>query len=43
MCVAKFDKYVCAAFGPAVARPEALEKIAVNFESLTTDSTLDNA
>ncbi len=41
--VAKFDKFICAAFGPAVQRPEALEKINLSFEKVTTDSTLDNA
>lgn len=40
--VAKFDKYVCAAFGEGVARPAALEEIAVSFETITTDSSLDN-
>jgi hypothetical protein len=40
--IAKFDKYVCAAFGPVAARPEALERLNVQFEQLTTDSTLDN-
>lgn len=40
--IAKFDKYVCAAFGPAVARPTAFEDLKVNFSQITTDSTLDN-
>lgn len=40
--LAKFDKYVCAAFGPAVARPSALEDFNVVFVNLGTDSTLDN-
>lgn len=40
--LAKFDKYVCAAFGPAVTRPEALERMNVQFAQITTDSTLDN-
>lgn len=40
--IAKFDKYVCAAFGAAVARPAAFEEFNVNFEQITTDRTLDN-
>jgi len=40
--IAKFDKYVCAAFGAAVARPAAFEDFNVNFEQITTDYTLDN-
>ena len=41
--IAKFDKYVCAAYGQAVARPQSLEQFKVTFEQITTDSTLDNA
>lgn len=40
--IAKFDKYVCAAFGPSVARPSALESINATFEQITTDRSLDN-
>ena len=40
--VAKFKGYVCAAFGPAVAAPTSFEALKVNFEQITTDSTLDN-
>ncbi|RZA07625.1 MAG: hypothetical protein EOP11_07175 [Proteobacteria bacterium] len=40
--VAKFDKYVCAAFGAGVAQPSALSEIGFTFETITTDSTLDN-
>ncbi len=40
--IAKFDKYICAAFTPAVARPQAFESLNVVFEQITTDMTLDN-
>jgi hypothetical protein len=40
--VAKFDKYVCAAFGAGVAQPSGLSDLGVTFETMTTDSTLDN-
>jgi len=40
--LATFDKYVCAAFGESVTRPQALERLNATFEQLTTDSTLDN-
>lgn len=41
--IAKFDKYICAAFGESVPRPRNLENFSVNFDEITTDSTLDNA
>lgn len=41
--LATFDKYICAAFSPAVSRPSALDAFDVKFEQVTTDSTLDNA
>lgn len=40
--VATFNKYICAAFGPAVAAPSAFHYYNVKFETVTTDSTLDN-
>lgn len=40
--IAKFDKYVCAAFGPAVEAPRRLSEMKLQFEQITTDSTLDN-
>lgn len=40
--LAQFDKYICAAFGPAVERPEGFEELGVEFLQMTTDSTLDN-
>lgn len=40
--IAKFDKYICAAFGPAVEAPQSLASIKLQFEQITTDSTLDN-
>lgn len=40
--VAKFKSYVCAAFGPEMSRPAAFEERQVVFETMTTDSTLDN-
>lgn len=39
---AKFDKFICQAFGESVTRPQALETLNAQFERLTTDSTLDN-
>lgn len=40
--LATFDKFICAAFEGAVDRPAVLEQLSVNFEQITTDSTLDN-
>ena len=40
--VAKFDKFVCAAFGPAVSAPSSFADINVKFERIVTDSSLDN-
>lgn len=40
--IAKFDKYVCAAFGSAVEAPARLASMKLQFEQITTDSTLDN-
>lgn len=39
---AKFTGYKCAAFGADVAAPSAFEKLNLQFERMTTDSTLDN-
>lgn len=40
--IAKFNGYKCAAFGANVAAPAAFEKLNVAFETMTSDSTLDN-
>lgn len=37
-----FKNYNCAAFGAAVSRPASHEALDVVFETVTTDSTLDN-
>lgn len=41
--VGSFDKYVCAAFGEEVNAPSVLNDMQVTFETITTDSSLDNA
>lgn len=40
--VAGLDSYICQPFQPSVARPEAYEAMDLQFERLSTDSTLDN-
>ncbi len=40
--LSRFDKFVCAAFGPAVIAPASLGSMNIAFETMTTDSTLDN-
>lgn len=40
--IAKFNKYVCAAFGPEATQPAGHSDLKVKFEQITTDSTLDN-
>ncbi len=40
--VATFNKYICAASGPAVTAPSAFSQYQVSFDKITTDSTLDN-
>lgn len=40
--VAKFTGYICAAFTPNVAQPADHAALKVKFETVTTDSTLDN-
>lgn len=39
---AKFTKYICAAFGPEVTAPKEYADLNVKWESMVTDSTLDN-
>lgn len=39
---ANFTGYICAAFTPVVARPAGHEELNVIFETIKTDSTLDN-
>lgn len=40
--IATFKNYLCTAFGTATDRPSALEQYQVAFETVVTDSTLDN-
>lgn len=40
--IAKFENFICVAAGPSVEAPTAFEKLNVQFEALTSDSTLDN-
>ncbi len=41
--VAQFNGYVCAAFTDFTPQPQSHQDISVEFETLTTDRTLDNA
>ena len=41
--VGSFDKYICQAFAEEVDAPTVLKDLQVQFENITTDSSLDNA
>ncbi len=41
--IAQFDKFVCAAYGEAVAAPKALAQLNIRFENMVSDASLDNA